>query len=385
MKHRIPWRTIVACGAITAFAAWSLHSHAQSDARRGARAAAARAQPVSVGLVQQRDMPVSVDAIGTIAAANTAVVHAKVSGELKALYFAEGQTVRAGEVLALIDPRPFQIALAQAQGQLARDQAQLHNAQLDLERYRDLIDKDAAPRQQLDTQAALVQQLQGTLLSDQAAVDNAKLQLSYTRVLAPISGLAGLKQADLGNIVNPADPNGLVSIAQMQPVAVVFGLPDALLPQVRRQLAAGVPVSVQAWDRDGKTLLAEGRVASNDNAIDASTGTIRVKALFANADRRLFANQAVSVRLQLDTLKGALTVPAAAVQRGAPGSFVYAVHGDGTVALKRVSVAATDGTQAAVQGELHAGDRVVVDGADRLRDGARVEVIDARTATASAR
>ena len=366
--------------ACAALGAW-LHRDADAassgpKARRevASSAPAARTQPVTVAVVQQRDMPVTIDALGTITTANTAVVHAKVSGELKAIYFAEGQPVRAGQVLALIDPKPFEIALEQAQGQLARDQAQLRNAQLDLQRYRDLIAKDAAPRQQLDTQLALVQQLEGTLLADQAAVDNARLQLSYTRVAAPISGLAGLKQADLGNVVNPSDANGLLSIAQTQPAAVVFAVPAAFLPRIREQLEAGVPLRVEARDRDGKTLLAEGRVASNDNAIDAPTGTLRLKALFPNDDNRLFANQSVGVRLQLDTLPAALTVPAAAVQRGAPGTYVVAVNGDGTARLERVTVRATDGNLAAVQGRLHAGEPVVIDGADRLRDGARVEV-----------
>ncbi|WP_280151577.1 efflux RND transporter periplasmic adaptor subunit [Piscinibacter sp. XHJ-5] len=362
--------------AATATTAAASSPKARRDA--GASTRGPRAQPVSVGVVQQRDMPVTLDAVGTITASNTAVVHAKVSGELKALYFAEGRPVRAGQVLALIDPQPFAIALEQAQGQLSRDQAQLRNAQLDLERYRALIDKDAAPKQQLDTQQALVQQLQGTLLADQAAVDNARLQLSYTRVLAPISGLAGLKQADLGNVVNPADANGLLSIAQTQPAAVVFAVPDAVLPRIRERLRAGAPLPVEARDRDGKTVLAQGRVASNDNAIDTATGTLKLKALFANADNQLFANQSVHVRLQLDSLPAALTVPAAAVQRGAPGTYVYALNGDGTARLERITVSATDGETTAVQGSLHAGDKVVIDGADRLRDGARVDVAPTR-------
>lgn len=343
-------------------------------------------QPVSVATVQQRDMSVIVDVIGSITSANTAVVRPKVSGELKALYFHEGEPVKAGQVVALIDPKPYEIARDQALATLARDQAQLENARADLARYKDLVTQDAAPRQQLDTQQALVRQLEATILSDKAAVDNAKLQLSYTRVVAPIAGQAGLKQADLGNTVTPSDTNGLLTIAQTQPAAVVFAVPDARLARIRQQLGQTSsdrqPLVVQAWDRERKTKLAEGRVASTDNTIDASTGTIKVKALFANKDNSLFPNQFVNVRLQLDTLKEALVVPTAAVQRGAPGTFVYVVA-DGTVALRKVQVLTTDGDRTAVQGDIKPGDQVVTDGADRLRDGGKAEVIKAPAGGAS--
>ena len=356
----------------------STASGAAAGGARGGRFGGAgnRPQPVSVAAVQRRDLAVAVDAIGSIATANTAVVRAKVSGELKAIYFKEGQAVKAGQALALIDPRPFEIARDQAQAALARDQAQLENARADLTRYQDLVAKEAAPRQQLDTQQALVHQLEATLLSDKAALDNARLQLSYTRVTAPIAGQAGLKQADLGNNVGPTDANGLLSIAQTQPAAVVFAVPDARLARIRQQLGANQPLPVQAWDREHKQMLAEGRVASTDNAIDASTGTIKVKALFANQDNTLFPNQFVNVRLQLDTLKDVLVVPTAAVQRGAPGTFVYVVA-DGQVALRKLGVLATDGESTAVRGELKPGDQVVTDGADRLRDGGKAEVIKA--------
>jgi len=340
-------------------------------------------QLVTVATVQKRDMAVVVDALGSIASANTAVVRAKVSGELKAIYFQEGQPVKAGQLLALIDPRPYEIARDQAQATLARDQAQLENARADLARYKDLVAKEAAPRQQLDTQQALVRQLEATLLSDKAAVDNAKLQLSYTRVTAPIAGQAGLKQADLGNNVTPSDANGLLSIAQTQPAAVVFAVPDERLARIRQQLRDKQALPVQAWDRERRTQLGDGRVASTDNAIDATTGTIKVKALFDNKDGSLFPNQFVNVRLQLDTLKDVLVVPTAAVQRGVPGTFVYAVA-DGTVALRRVKVLASDGDATAVQGELKPGEQVVTDGADRLRDGGKAEVIKAPAAAASA-
>jgi len=340
-------------------------------------------QPVSVATVQRRDLAVAVDAIGSIAAANTAVVRAKVAGELKAIYFKEGQVVKAGQVLALIDPRPFEIARDQAQAALARDQAQLENARADLTRYKDLVAKEAAPRQQLDTQQALVRQLEATLLSDKATLDNAKLQLSYTRVTAPIAGQAGLKQADLGNNITPTDANGLLSIAQTQPAAVVFAVPDARLTRIRQQLADKQPLPVQAWDREHKQMLAEGQVASTDNAIDSTTGTIKVKALFPNKDGSLFPNQFVNVRLQLDTLKNVLVVPTASVQRGAPGTFVYVVA-DGQVSLRRLQVLATDGDSTAVQADLKPGEQVVTDGADRLRDGGKAEVIKTPAGGASA-
>jgi multidrug efflux system membrane fusion protein len=295
--------------------------------------------------------------------------------------------VKAGQVLALIDPRPFEIARDQAQAALAGDQAQLENARADLARYQDLVAKEAAPRQQLDTQQALVRQLEATLLSDKAALDNARLQLSYTRVTAPISGQAGLKQADLGNNINPSDANGLLSIAQTQPAAVVFSVPDARLARIRQQLAHPSgdrqALQVQAWDREHRQLLAEGQVASTDNAIDPATGTIKVKALFPNKDASLFPNQFVNVRLQLDTLKDVLVVPTAAVQRGAPGTFVYVVT-EGQVSLRRVQVLATDGESTAVQADLKPGEQVVTDGADRLRDGGKAEVIKTPAGGASA-
>ncbi len=337
--------------------------------------AANRTQPVSVAAVRKQDVRVSVSAIGSIAAANTAIVRAKVSGDLKAVYFKEGQSVKAGALLAEIDPRSYQIALAQAQGTLTRDQAQLANAKIDLVRYRDLIAKDAAPKQQLDTQQSLVAQLEGTVMSDQAQVDNAKLQLSYTRVTAPISGLVGLKQVDLGNNVQPSDPNGLLSIAQTRPVNVVFSVPDVQLPQILRQLKAAKPLPVEAWDREQKLKLADGKLASTDNAIDSTTGTIKLKAQFANDKDELFPNQFVNVRLQVDNIADTLAVPSAALLRGAQGSYVYAVNADSTVSVRRVRAGASDGDWVSIQGELKPGDMVVTDGADRLREGAPVQVV----------
>ncbi len=345
------------------------------------RAPGAQVQPISADTVRRQDVRVLVNAIGTVAARNTAVVRAKADGELKAIRFKEGDTVQAGQLLAEIDPRNYQAALAQAQGALARDQALLRNAQLDLQRYQDLLAQDSIARQQVDTQAALVRQTQGTVQTDQAQVDAAKLQLSYTRVTAPIPGRLGLRQADLGNVVRAADTTGIVTITQVQPIHALFSIPEASLPRVVARLRAGAAMPVELWDRDQKTRLATGRLETVDNAIDTTTGTIKAKATFANADGSLFPNQFANVRLQVDTLPGVLTVPTTAVQRGTQGTYVYAVKDDSTVSLRKVRLGTTDGDRVSVQGELQEGERVVTDGADRLREGAPVAVIAPDAAT----
>ena len=334
-------------------------------------------QPVSVDAVRRQDMRVMVNAIGTMTASNTAVVRAQVNGVLQALNFKEGQQVAAGQVLAQIDPRAFQATLSQAEGTLARDKAQLENARIDLTRYRDLFAKDAVPKQQLDTQDALVRQLEGTVRADQGNVDSARLQLSYTSVKAPISGRVGLKQVDLGNVVQPSDANGVVSITQTHPIALVFAVPASQLPRIAAKLKAGVALPVEAWDRDGKTRLAVGRVASVDNAIDLSTDTIKLKALFDNQDDALYPNQSVSVRLQVDTVADTLAVPQSAVLTGTQGAYVYVVNADSSVSTRVVKSGTVDGQWIAISGPLQEGERVVTDGVDRLRDGAKVEVIAA--------
>lgn len=336
-----------------------------------------RNTPVSVGEVRNRDVRFTVQAAGTLMAPNTAVVRAKVDGELKALRFTEGQYVQAGQLLAEIDSRPFDAQLNQALGQWARDTALLKNAELDLQRYQDLLSKDAIARQQVETQAALVGQLQGTVQADQAQIDLARLQLSYTRVTAPISGRLGLKQVELGSLVRASDPNGVVSITQTQPMAVVFSVPEIHVPLIMRQLKRGKALSVEAWDRDQKIRLAQGRVSTTDNAIDVATGTLRLKASLDNRDGSLFPNQFANIRLQLDTLKNALVVPVQAVQRGAAGTFVYVVQADNTVQVQAVQLEAVEGDWQAVIADLKAGQQVVTDGADRLRSGSGVEVVKA--------
>ncbi len=358
-----------------------------ASATAGASTAGARApgrfsaggqvQPVSVGLVRRQDVRVMVQAIGTMSARATAVVRAKVSGELTALHFKEGQQVKAGQLLAEIDPRSYQAALSQVQGNLQRDQALLKNAQLDLQRYKDLLAQDSIATQQVDTQAALVRQLEGTVAADQAQMDAARLQLGYTRITAPIAGRLGLRQADRGNVVGPADANGIVTINLVQPIDAAFAVPEAHLAQISQRLAEGAELPVELWDREQKNRLARGRLGALDNAIDPTTGTIKVKAAFANEDGGLFPNQFVNVRLQLNLLPNALTVPGTAVQN----SYVYLVQPDGTVTQRRIRVGVTDGDRVSVEGDLNDGDQVVTDGLDRLREGARVAVIDASAAT----
>ena len=334
-----------------------------------------RNQAVSVAEVQRMDVRQSIQAIGTLTALNTAVVRAKIDGELKALRFSEGHMVRAGDVLAEIDDRNAQAQLAQAEGQLARDVAQLRNAQLDLQRYQGLLEKDAIARQQVESQQALVRQLQGTVQSDQAQLDSAKLQLTYTRVVAPISGRLGLKQTELGSLVRAGDANGIVTITQTDPMAVLFAVPEIHVPLIQRKLRSGQVLPVQVWDREAKQMLAQGRVSSTDNAIDLATGTLRLKAVFPNADGSLFPNQFANIRLELDTLKDSLAVPSAAIQRGAAGTFVYVVQADNSVLTRVVQLDAQDGDWQAIRGPVQSGERVVTDGADRLRDGSKVEVV----------
>lgn len=329
------------------------------------------AQPVSVGEVRREDVRVRVSAIGSMSARATAVVRARVTGELTALKFEEGQEVKAGAWLATIDPRSYESALGQVQGTLARDEALLANARIDLSRYRDLQQKNSIASQLVDTQAALVRQQEGTVAAGRAGRDAAKLQLSYTRITAPIAGRLGLRQADRGNVVSPGDTTGIVTITQVRPIDAVFSVPEGLLPQIAPRLAKGTALPVELWDREMRQRLATGQVSALDNAIDAATGSIRIKAAFANQDGSLFPNQFVNVVLELDTLKNALTVPTTAVQN----NHVYLVQQDGTVAYTPATVGTRDGDRVSVEAALEPGAQVVTDGLDRLRDGAKVNVI----------
>jgi multidrug efflux system membrane fusion protein len=334
--------------------------------------------PVVAVPAAQGDVDVIVNGLGTVSPLRTVTVKSRVDGELVRVLFEEGQSVKQGQLLAEIDARPFQLQLAQAEGQLARDRALLENARLDLERYKTLFQQDSIARQQVDTQASLVRQYEGAVRVDQSQVDNARLQLAYARISAPIGGRIGLRLVDAGNIVRAGDAGGLAVITQLQPVSVLFTVPQDLLPAVLKRLQSGDSVGVEAWDREQKARLAEGTLASADNQVDPQTGTVKLKAQFANEDAGLFPNQFVNVRMRLDTLRNAVTVPPAAVQRGAQGMFVYVVRPDQTVALRNVKLGPLDASRQAIVEGLAAGELVVTDGTDRLRPGAQVEVASAR-------
>ncbi|RAS12286.1 MdtA/MuxA family multidrug efflux RND transporter periplasmic adaptor subunit [Cupriavidus alkaliphilus] len=341
----------------------------------GGRAGMPRS-PVVVATVAQRDMDVVLNGLGNVTPVSNVTVRAQVSGPLLKVLFREGQMVKAGDVLAEIDPRPFQAALDQAVGQLARDQALLQNARLDQQRYRTLLGQDSIPKQQVDTQDALVRQYEGVVKTDQGNVANARLQLGYTRIVAPVSGRIGLRQVDPGNIVNTSDTNGIALITQIQPIAVMYAIPEDNLPSVLKKLNAGEKLPVQAWDRQVRNQLGEGELLTTDNQIDTTTGTVKLKAVFPNADGMLFPNQFVNVRTRVDTLRDATVIPVAAIQRGQQGTFVYTVDQASKVKVQVVELGPGDGTRTAVLKGLEPGQRVVVDGADRLKEGMTVETVD---------
>jgi len=329
--------------------------------------------PASLGNVD-----IVMNGLGTATPLRTVTVRSRVDGELTRVLFQEGQAVKEGELLAEIDPRSYQVALEQAQGQLAKDVALLENARLDLERYRALFKQDSIARQQVDTQVSLVRQYEGAVRVDRSQIDNVKLQLSYTKITAPVAGRVGLRLVDQGNMVRAGDASGLVVITQLQPVAVLFTVPQDSVPVVMRRMQSGEKIPVEAWDREQKSKLADGELVSADNQIDPATGTVKLKAQFGNEDFALFPNQFVNVRMKLDTLRDVVVIPSAAVQRGAQGLFVYVVRPDNTVAQRVVKLGPAEGLRVAVSEGLAAGEVVVVDGMDRLRPGAQVEVAGAR-------
>lgn len=330
--------------------------------------------PVVATAVKKGDLGVYLSGLGTVTPLNTVTVKTRVDGELTKVHFREGQVVSRGELLAEIDPRPYEVQLTQAQGAVARDQALLENAQLDLQRFQDLVKKDLIPKQQLDTQDSLVHQYEGAVKADQGQIDNAKLQLIYSRITAPTSGRVGLRQVDSGNIVHASDVNGLAVIAQIQPISVIFSLPEDNLSQILGKLRSGARLTVEAYDRDQQQKLATGTLLTVDNQIDPNTGTVKLKAEFPNRNYELFPNQFVNARLIIEVKHDAVIVPAPAIQRGPQGTFVYVVKADQTAALRPVTVGITQEGNASITSGLSVGELVVVDGADRLRDGGKVEV-----------
>jgi multidrug efflux system membrane fusion protein len=335
-----------------------------------------RPVPILAAPVRTADIGVYLTGLGTVTPLATVTVRSRVDGQLLRVLFREGEFVKAGQLLAEIDPRPFQVQLTQAQGQLAKDQALLRNAQIDLERYRTLFEQDSIAKQQLDTQASLVRQYEATIKANQGTVDSARLQLTYSRVTAPISGRIGLRQVDVGNIVRSSDTNGIVVITQLQPISAIFTIPEDSVSTVMRRLKSGDKLQVDAWDRAEKTKLASGTLVTVDNQIDPATGTVKLRAQFANSDSALFPNQFVNARMLVDTLEGATVVPNAAIQRGSQGTFVYVVKPDNTVSVRPVKLGPAQGELVSVESGLTPGEHVVTDGADRLREGARVEIAD---------
>lgn len=338
-----------------------------------ARAATGQAVPVGVVTAEQRDMPIYLKGLGSVTAFNTVSIKSRVDGQLAQVNFKEGQYVNTGDLLAVIDPRPYEVALSQAQAQLFRDQAQLRDAQLNYERYKGLLqDSGAMSQQQVDTQRASADQLEGAVRSDQAAVDNAKLNLVYCHITAPISGRIGLRLVDLGNMVHAADTNAMLVITQLQPIAVIFTLPEDNLPTVAQHMQRRT-LPVEAYSRDDQTKLEAGTLLTIDNQIDQTTGTAKLKAVFENKDKLLWPNQFVNVRLLLETRKNSTVIPAAAIQRGPQGSYVFVVKADKTVEVRPLTAPFTQNNFSLITSGIQPGEVVVVDGQDKLQAGSKVD------------
>src|SRR5713101_4202056 len=395
------WLWVLILGVI-AFGAWYFRGSrpASEAANPAAPGATSRGRggagmgnfvvPVVVATAQRGDLPVYFNGLGTVTAFNTVTVRSRVDGQLSSIAFKEGQFVHEGDLLAQIDPRPFQVQLEQALGQLAKDQAQRKDAEVNFERYKLLLKEGVIPQQQLDTQAALVGQFDGAIASDQSQIDNAKLQLTYSRITAPISGRIGLRLVDAGNIVHASDTNGLLVITQLQPISVIFILPQDQLPQVNAKLRSGVQLVVDAYDRDDTAKIASGILQTIDNQIDLTTGTYKLKSIFANADNSLFPNQFVNVHLLVDTKHNLTIVPTAAIQRGPQGTYVYAVAKDpvtkdNSAKIYSVTIAQTTGDSVGLSAGVNPNDLVVIDGQDKLQDGTKINPSTASGTNAAGR
>jgi membrane fusion protein, multidrug efflux system len=338
--------------------------------------------PVAATTITKGDIDITLDALGTVTSLATVTVVSQISGLLMRVDYTEGQDVKKGDLLLEIDSRPFQLALAQAQGALQRDEALLQNAELDLKRFQDLVKTNAIPRQQLDTQTSLVLQDKGNVISDQAQIETQQLNIAYCHIVAPVDGRVGLRLVDVGNFVTPSQTTGLVVITQLKPITVIFPVAEDYLPEIVKRLHAGAVLPVTAFDRSGSIKLSEGELRSLDSQINTTTGTLNMRAQFANEDENLFPNQFVNARLRIDVLHDSVIAPTSAIQRGAPGTFVYLVRPDRTVTIQPVTLGPTSGDRVAIQSGLSAGDQVVTDGADRLRNGIKV-ALSGDTAAAS--
>jgi membrane fusion protein, multidrug efflux system len=374
------WLVWVVLLAIAAGAAYYLFprlnpSTAKADSKKGGgKGDSARAVPVVAAVARRGDMPVYLGGLGAVTAFNTVTLKTRVDGEIVKIWFTEGQLVKKDDPLVEIDPRPYQVQLEQAEAQLSRDQSQLANANLDLERYKVLLAQDAVPKQQFDTQQALVNQVGGTIKSDIAMINAAKLQLVYAHIISPLTGRIGLRLVDQGNIVKATDATGLATITQLQPIAVIFNIAEAYLPQVAAKMRAGQTLPVYAIDSGSKNKLATGKLLTIDNQIDLTTGTLKFKAQFENEDLSLFPNQFVDAKLLIDTKHNAVIIPTAAVQVSPQSTFVYAIKKDNTVEIRNITRGVTDGDNVTVTEGIEPGERVVIDGIDKLQDKSPVTV-----------
>jgi membrane fusion protein, multidrug efflux system len=348
---------------------WTKQAPPPEPGGRGRNSGPMSIVPEAVG---KGDIGININALGTVTSLATVTIRTQISGYLQKIDFTEGTEVKKGDLLAQIDPRPYEATLAQAKGQLARDEAALKGAQVDLARYQGLAAQNAVPRQTLDTQVALVAQNQGTIEADKAAVKSAEVNLAYCRIISPLDGRVGLRQVDQGNYVTPGDANGIVVITQLQPISVLFTVPEDNLQAIAKRLQAGAVLPAAALDRTGATKIADGSLQTFDSQIDPTTGTIKLRAQFPNDDRLLYPNQFVNIRLLLDTHKDVTTMPTAGIQRGAPGTFVYLVNADSTVSVRPVKLGVTAGDRVELLSGLAQGERIVIDGADKLRDGAKI-------------
>jgi multidrug efflux system membrane fusion protein len=384
------WLWLIVLAIVVGAGVWYFKSKGSTEAQgpagapqggkggRSGQGMPGQAVPVVVATAQRGDLPVYFNGLGTVTAFNTVTVRSRVDGQIVKINFTEGQTVHQGDALVEIDPRPYQVQLEQAEGQLAKDQAQLRDVQVDYERYQLLFKEGVIPKQQVDTQQAQVGQYQGAIRADQGTIDNAKLQIVYSHITAPITGRVGLRLVDMGNIVHAADTTGLLVITQLQPIAVIFALPQDQLSQVLSKLHSGTQLPVDAYDRDDVTRIATGKLLTIDNQIDTTTGTYKLKSEFSNEKNSLFPNQFVNVHLLVDTKHNVTIVPSTAIQRGPQGTYVYLAQRDNTVKIQPVTVALASGSSVGVSTGLQAGDNVVVDGQDKLQDGSKIE---ARTST----